>query len=308
MYVQPQERQLFGIGGLLGADTFGLGNDGAPDGGVSDSGLGAIGSDGISRLIPPSLSSDGTIGGLPAAMPLLGIGAGIGPILQSVFGMLRQLGQMLGVGVSQYAGGNQYAGGSQCAGANQTYFQSASGSSTGDPHLDFNGRRWDSMTDHANLLNSDSFNGGLRIATQVTAPNANGVTMNGQAGVFTDNGQTGVTLDNEGNAALVRYGQSTAISDGQTFDLGNGETVARDADGTLHVVGDNGAGGRVATILRDSGGGVDVSAQASNVDLGGDLVNGNSRVSKPPHNHWRHPLPVYQRAPDDYQAVTGARV
>jgi hypothetical protein len=291
MYMQPLDRQLFGMGGLLDRNGFSSANGGMfANGLVGDAS--SSGNDGISRLIP-SLG-DGLGGGLPAA-PFVGLGPGIGPLLQSIMGMLRQLGQMI-------SGNGSGASGSGTRCGNETFFRNAAGSSTGDPHLAFNGQRWDSMTDHPDLLNSDSFRGGLQIGTQVTQPNANGVTTNDHAWVTTDGGHTSVSLDRAGTAEILHDGTQTAIGNGQSIDLGNGETIVRDQDGTLHVQDDNGSGGRIATTLHSSNGGVDVNTQATNVDLGGDLVSGGSAPRHWPHrNESRHTLPVYQRTPDEAQ-------
>ena len=44
---------------------------------------------------------------------------------------------------------------------------------------------WDNMRSHADLLDSNSFAGGYRVATQVSQPNAQGVTMNQSASIAT---------------------------------------------------------------------------------------------------------------------------
>ena len=64
-----------------------------------------------------------------------------------------------------------------------------------------------------------------------------------------------------------------SLANGQSYDLGNGETVTRNANGSLAVTDNNGMGGTITTTLSENGQGVDVTAQANNVDLGGDLLN-----------------------------------
>lgn len=171
-----------------------------------------------------------------------------------------------------------------------THFQTASASSTGDPHLAFDGTaadgssqqtRFDSMTGHHDLLDSDSFAGGYRIATQTTAPGANGVTFNRSARVSTQFGAAQVSLDKDGNATIREDGAQYALSAGQSYDLGNGETVSRNNDGSVIVTDDNGMGGHLTTTLSENGQGVDVRVQAQNVDLGGDLLRTSPHTGAP---------------------------
>ena len=160
------------------------------------------------------------------------------------------------------------------------FFNSAQASSTGDPHLAFDGTtaagiqqaRFDSMDDHPDLLDSGSFRGGFQIGTSVTAPGSNGVTWNRRAAVSTNFGATQVSLDNEGRALVLRNGKSVTLAAGQSMQLGGGETVTRNADGSLVISETNEAGGSITTTFRDSGPGVDVSVDAHAVALGGDLV------------------------------------
>lgn len=211
----------------------------------------------------------------------------IGPplgILSQLVSIIQQLLSMLGMGGMF---GSLFGNASQMPG---TYFQNASASSTGDPHLSFNGTdgsgatrqaRFDSMTGHGDLLDSDSFAGGYQISTSVTQPGANGVTYNQQATISTGFGSTQISLDKNGNATVMQNGQTLSLADGQSYDLGSGQMVTRNANGTVVVRDDNGMGGSVTTTLSANGSGVDVSTQAANVDLGGDLLN-------------QRPLPVMQ--------------
>lgn len=249
--------------------------------------------------IPGLLRGDkvSTIAFPPGAAPPYGgsPSSGWSGIMTQLMNVLGQIASMIGGAFS----------GPQPQGAGQQFYQSANGSSTGDPHLAFSGTNgagtsashFDSMQSHENLLDSDSFNGGFRISTQTTAPAANGVTYNQRATVTTDGGATQVSLDKNGAATLSQFGEQRAIADGQTIDLGNGESVARANDGSLTIVESNAQGGRITTTLRENGHGVDVSAQAQNVDLGGYLVNRTLAPqpvpSQPPHvvpepDPWRH--------------------
>lgn len=206
----------------------------------------------------------------PGGGPYPGGMQGLGSIVSQLLGIIQQLMSMLGLG----GAGNGLFGNPQ---GPEQYFQSASGASTGDPHLSFNGNHFDSMVGHSDLLDSDSFTGGLQISTSVTQPGSNGVTFNQQATVSSNFGQTQVSLDKSGNATIVQNGQTMSLANGQSVDLGDGEIVTRNQDGSLVINDDNGMGGTMSTTLSENGQGVDVNTQANNIDLGGDLVN------QPPH-------------------------
>ncbi len=228
---------------------------------------------------------------------LLGPGSALGDLLSQLMALLGQL-----------FGGNGPVGGTQ----NETPFTNASGSSSGDPHLAFNGTqtngqtnasRWNSMTGHNDLLDSDSFTGGFQVSTQTTPPNAQGITYNQSATISSGWGGTSVTLDNAGNATINQNGSSTSLPVGQSVDLGNGESALRNPDGSLQITMKAGNGGSIITTLSENGQGVDVNAVASNVDLGGDLVNGQlstpAPISQPPGGI-RDPIrliPLSQHAP-----------
>ena len=162
----------------------------------------------------------------------------------------------------------------------QQFFTGANASSNGDPHLRFNGTtesgaqnaRFDSMTSHRDLLESDSFTGGYRVSTQTTQPQANGVTYNKRATVTTNFGNTKIFLDNDGTAGVLNNGEFTQLQNGRSLNLGNGEVATRNQNGTLTIVQTNSQGGSITTIMTQNGEGVDVTAQAHDVDLGGDLV------------------------------------
>jgi len=137
------------------------------------------------------------------------------------------------------------------------------------------------MASQPNLLNSDSFNGGFRISTQVTPPNGKGVTWNQSATVSLNNGATKVSMNDNGQASITSFGQQVSISRGQTLQLGDGESVTYQQNGSLRVVAQNGDGGRIDTTLNPQGKGVNVDVTAHDVDLGGALVNGYERQPEP---------------------------
>lgn len=166
-------------------------------------------------------------------------------------------------------------------GGGEQFYTSADASSWGDPHDSFSGTnangqsvdgKWNSMASHADLLDSDSFKGGLRVSTQVTQPSSSGVTHNQSATVTTNGGNTQVTMNANGTTSITSYGRNYTVAAGQSINLGNGETVTANQNGSLTVNMTNSNGGSVAISLTAQGGGVNVSAQAQNVDLGGYLA------------------------------------
>jgi hypothetical protein len=193
-----------------------------------------------------------------------------------MLGPLGGLTQFLSQMISQFFGNNGSSNGLTSSGlaSDEQYFNSASGGSVGDPHLSFNGTTWNNMGSQPDLLNSDSFHGGYQLSTQTTAPSANGVTYNQSATVATNFGGTQVTLDNAGNATITQNGYSYPMAPGTQYNLGHGENVARNQDGSLAITCSNRNGGTITTTMRDNGQGVDVNTSANNVNLGGVLVNG----------------------------------
>lgn len=206
--------------------------------------------------------------------------------LNAIFGAFGNFVQALFAQISQYVG--QLSGGASggaSAGAPQRperWFSNAEADSEGDPHDSLSGtagdgsqvkQTWDDQHAHRDLLTSGSFAGGYRVATQVTAPGANGVTLNASATVVTDHGATAVTYNAGGSVAIRSSGQAVQLTVGTPADLGSGERATLNADGSLLVEMDNGRGGRIATTLsRNGSGGVDVRNSAQNVNLGGYLV------------------------------------
>lgn len=228
--------------------------------------------DNISRFVPPWFNQGGNSpydDGSPNSGSLQGV---FGPLM----GVLQQLMQVL-QSLMGYGCNLPYSGGNCPPSGKERYFQNASGSSEGDPHLSFNGAKWTNMASQPDLLNSNSFPGGFQISTQTTPPNGKGVSWNQSATIALNNGATTLTLDNNGQATINSYGRSISISRGQTVQLGNGESVTCDQNGSLRVCATNDAGGRIDTTLTADGKGVNVDVTAHNVDLGGALINGFER-------------------------------
>jgi hypothetical protein len=170
--------------------------------------------------------------------------------------------------------------------ASQTV-SNATFSSVGDPHLgetgsayDANGNpvsmntHFDSMQSHDNLISSQDFDGGYRVSTSVTQPNANGITQNQSATVHTNNNQNTVTMNNDGSFAISDNGQNVALAPGQSTTLSAGEQVTRNANGSLTVSEQNGNQGSISTTMQSNGsGGVDVTTNVQNATVGGDIAN-----------------------------------
>ena len=237
---------------------------------------GALGNDRIRQMLGPQIgnSLDGGI----ADTGLSQMSGGASGLLSQLLSIVQQLMSMVGLG-----------------GGSGEYFQNATASSTGDPHLAFTGTdasgateqsHFDSMTGHADLLDSDSFAGGYQISTNTTQPGTNGVTYNQQATIATNYGQTQISLDNRGDAYITGNGEQYALAPGQSYTAGNGETVTRNNDGSVVVTDTNAQGGSITTTLSQNGNGVDVRTQAQGVDLGGDLTKqGLQRHSRHHHHH-----------------------
>ncbi|MDH2908794.1 MAG: hypothetical protein PXZ07_01625 [Candidatus Eremiobacteraeota bacterium] len=236
--------------------------------------------DGIARLLPPGFSEGG--GGFSIPGPF----GGISNLLMQLIGMLGAL----------LNGGAMPTGAGNAAAPPENYFSNAGGASTGDPHLSFSGQSatgnvagtWDSMSGHNDLLDSDSIPGGFSISTTPTAPNAQGITYNASASITTNGGGTVLTYGADGNATISQNGSTTALARGQNLTL-PGEAISWNADGSLQVNVDDGNGGSIATTLSRNGQGVDLHANAQNLDLGGDLVTG---ATQSPPQRIGGPIPV----------------
>jgi hypothetical protein len=228
---------------------------------------------------------------------LFGSGAGIGNgssgtlvgLVSGLVNMLQQLvGSLLNQSTTPNAGGwqNPNGGGWQSPLPNgpQQQFQNVDVSSTGDPHIAESGTqvgaggqhaidvRWDSMTSHADLVHSNQIEGGYRVSTAVTQPGANGVTSNQSATVHTNFDQDSVTMNRDGSFSIFDNGEAVQLGKGESADLSGGETVTANQDGSLAVNASNGNGGTIATTLRSTGAGVDVTTHAHEIALGGDAI------------------------------------
>ena len=270
MYVQPLE-------GPLGPNPLSaqLGSA-AGQGGVLQGASAPATGDNISRFVPPWSNQSGT------AMPYADDYGGSGS-LQGVFGglmgVLQQLMQMLQSLMGGYGCNNPYGGNGCPPNGNERFFQNAKGSSEGDPHLSFNGAKWNAMQSQPDLLSSNSFPGGFQISTQSTPANARGVAWNQSATISLNDGATKISLNDAGQPTITSNGQSVPISRGQTLQLGDGESVTYEQNGSLRVCAQNGQGGRIDTTLTAQDHGVNVDVSAHDVDLGGALVNGYERRS-----------------------------
>jgi hypothetical protein len=226
---------------------------------------------------------------------LAGFNAVMNGFVNALQNVLSSLGQQFGLTSST----------SPSATRAQTFYSNATANSTGDPHDAFDGKpasgsnvnqAWDSMDSHADLLNSDSFNGAYQVSTTVTSPNEKGVTMNAQAQVALDGGATDITMNEDGSYSVSSNGLNVALEQGQAESLGNGESVTLNADSSLTVSARNGSGGSLVTTLSTKDGGVDVKNTAANVDLGGYLVtrtdDAGPTAQTPGYNGPGRPAPI----------------
>jgi len=256
-----------------------FGNSGGFGGGVAQL---AGGGDNIAvGPYPPSLPIASPISGAPCGPSNSpGVSWSFSSVMNAIGNAINSLLAQLG---NSLPGSGTASGSTPASTTGQTFFANATASSSGDPHLAFNGTTsaganvegtWDSMTSHGDLLSSDSFAGLYRVATQVTQANAKGVTQNASASVTTAGGATSVTMNANGSYAVTENGAAITLQQGHATSLGNGETVTLAADGSLTVSDQSATGGSISTTLRSNGdGGVNVSNTASDVDLGGYLVN-----------------------------------
>ena len=251
--------------GSLGPDSLSALAGNAQEGSLFDGGVAPAAGDNISRFVPPWLNNGG-------AEPAYGEAAYNNPSLQGLFGPLMGILQQLMQMLQSLMGNGGYG---SCQPRNgERFFQNATGSSDGDPHLSFNGAQWTAMASQPDLLNSRSFPGGYRVSTQATPPNAKGISWNQSATVSLNNGATTITMNNNGEPSVTSYGQTLSIGRGQTLELGDGESVKCEQNGALRVTAQNAQGGQISTTLSVRGNGVDVDATAHDVELGGALVNG----------------------------------
>jgi hypothetical protein len=267
------------------------------------------GTDSIAYAPNPGASPFGTPGSGPNGAANQGaFGNLFSQFFATISGLMANLGSMLGYAPAQGAA----PGSPQPNGPGQTFYANATANSVGDPHETFCGttgagtpidQKWNSMIAHPNLLDSNSFAGGYRVSTTVTQPNANGITQNASATVTTGAGADSVTMRADGSYAVTSNGQSLTLPVGQPQPLANGETVTLNADKSLTITDTSATGGSITTTLKANGtGGVDVTNNAKDVDLGGSLVGhaqwlaGNSGGSAPASTA-SQPLPSPYVAP-----------
>lgn len=232
---------------------------------------GANGGDPSGGLLGGTLGSLGTGGSLGASGALGGLLSGLVGVLQQLVGALANQNQ-----------GSSWQ--SPVRGGPQQLFQNVDVSSTGDPHIAEVGTRegpdgpqavdarWDSMTAHDDLVHSNQISGGYRVSTAVTAPDAGGVTFNQSATVHAGFDQDAVTLNRDGSFAIYSDGRAVQLGKGESATLSGGEQVTANQDGSLSVTAKNARGGSVATTLRSTGQGVDVTTHAHEIGLGGDAI------------------------------------
>jgi hypothetical protein len=207
------------------------------------------------------------------------------------------------------AGIGNHVGEQGAEGPASQFVNNATFSSTGDPHLAETGStvgangntqsvnsHFDSMTGHDNLISSQDFNGGYRVSTAVTQPNANGITLNQSATVHTNNNQNSVTMKNDGSVAISNNGRPVTLAPGQSTTLSAGEQVTRNTNGSLTVSEENANGGFISTTMQTNGsGGVDVTTNVQNASVGGDIA-GQSAPAASPHQRtpggWRAQPPA----------------
>jgi hypothetical protein len=249
--------------------------------------------------------SCGTAGANPTD-PLAGLFSGSGGSNGTLFGLVSGLVNVLGqlVGALLNAGTNPNRAGTPypLPRGQQQQFQSVDVSSTGDPHIAEVGTRagpggaspvdvrWDSMTGHDDLVHSNQIEGGYRVATTVTQPDANGITSNQSATVHTNFEQDAITLNRNGAFQIFDDGEEVRLGRGESATLSGGERVDVNQDGSLTVSSQSANGGTIATTLRSTGAGVDVTTHAQNLALGGDAVtHGATAAGTPvPHHHRAH--------------------
>jgi hypothetical protein len=230
---------------------------------------------------------------------------GFGGVMNSIIGALNNI--ITGIG-------NQ-VGEQNAEGSASQFVKNATFSSTGDPHLAETGTvsttgntqsvnsHFDSMTGHDNLISSQDFNGGYRVSTAVTQPNANGITLNASATVHTNNNQNNITMNNDGSVAITNNGQPVNLAPGQSTTLSAGEQVTRNTNGSLTVSEQNANGGSISTTMQTNGsGGVDVTTNVQNASVGGDIANQSapaaSSQQRTPSGRHAHQPPTPPIAPN----------
>jgi hypothetical protein len=209
-------------------------------------------------------------------------GGGIGSILNQLSSMVSQYIGRLGAALT----GSSSTTTSTTSRSNATSFQNVTLGSTGDPHLSATGTslnpdgttasvntKYDSMTGHNDLFSTRDFGDGFRVATTVTQPSANGVTMNASATATMDGGLESVSMTNNGTVSVTNNGTAVTLAAGQSIQLANGATVSEAANGTVSLTESRFGSNLTTTFTNNGAGGVDVTASGNNVTLAGDLIN-----------------------------------
>jgi len=238
---------------------------------------------------------------------LAGLISGLITTLQQLVGSLVNQSGSPSTGTSQNPNNGGWQG--PLPNGPQQQFQNVDVSSTGDPHIAETGTqtgpggqhavdvRWDSMTSHNDLVHSNQIDGGYRVSTAVTQPDANGVTSNQSATIHTNFDQDSVTMNRDGSYSIFDNGQAVQLGKGESADLSGGETVTANQDGSLAVNASNGNGGTIATTLRSTGAGVDVTTHAHEIALGGDAITHGAHKGHGGHHPRGTPVAQQPAAP-----------
>ncbi len=255
-----------------------------------------IGANSLGGLFGTANASNGSIAG----------------ILTGLVSLLQQLvGSFLNQSRNQFPTQPQNQNQNCAANGSPQRFENIDVSSTGDPHLAAVGTRedgggtvdahWDSMASQNDLVHSTQIDGGYRVSTAVTQPGANGVTTNQSATVHANFGQDAVTMNRDGSFAIFDNGAEVRIGKGESAVLTGGETVSENQDGSLLVSARSATGGTIATTLRATGAGVDVSTHAHEIAVGGDAIahaDPTARAAHVPpgaHGHGHGHGPAHQK-------------
>ena len=90
-------------------------------------------------------------------------------------------------------------------------------------------------------------------------------------------------------------GRQLVLGKGESATLSGGERVTVNQDGSLVVNDSNRHGGTIATTLRATGSGVDVTTHAHDLALGGDAIAHDASVPRTPNapqpRHTTHTAP-----------------
>jgi hypothetical protein len=207
-----------------------------------------------------------------------GILTGLVNLLQQLVGSFLNQNQPLNQNQAQFQNRQCGRPGAQ----QQQRFEYVDVSSTGDPHLATVGTRergggavdehWDSMASQNDLVHSAQIDGGYRVSTAVTQAGANGVTSNQSVTVHANFDQDAVTMNRDGSFGIYDNGQEVRLGKGESAVLSGGETVSENQDGSLLVSARSATGGTIATTLRATGAGVDVTTHAHELAVGGDAI------------------------------------